>query len=333
MTDHCSTRNPDRRTVLHLAGAGAALPFVTHAQAPWPNRPLRFVVPLGPGGATDIVMRVIAPRLQEKLGQPCVVENRVGAGGVVGTDYVTKQAPDGYTFVHCAVASAVIAEALYPSLPYNPERDLLPIAPTVFVPLTLSVTRRNLNVNTLAELIAELRARPGQMSFASNGTGATSHLAGANLLMLTETRAEHVPYRSGVEALTALINGDVQFAFDIAGLHGPHHRDGRIRTIMVSPDRITVMPDIPNNTEAGLPQLKAYSWFGIFGPAGMPDPIVQRLSAAIGETMAEPAIRERLETAGMPPMLDYTPARFAAFIREERAFWLPIVRASGARVQ
>ena len=333
MTDHRTSPPARRRAILGLAGAGLALPFVARAQAAWPNRPLRFIVPLGPGGATDIVMRLIAPRLQEKLGQPCVVENRVGAGGVVGTDYVTKQPPDGYTFVHCAVASAVIAEALYPSLPYNPERDLLPIAPTVFVPLTLSVTRRNLAVNSLAELIAELRARPGQLSFASNGTGATSHLAGANLLALTGTRAEHVPYRSGAEALAALINGDVHFAFDIAGLHGPQHRDGRIHTIMVSPNRVSVMPDIPNNTEAGLPQLKAYSWFGIFGPTGVPEPIVQRLASVIGETMAEPAIRERLDTAGMPPMLDYTPARFAAFIREERAFWLPIVRASGARVQ
>jgi len=322
-----------RRSVLGLAGATLALPYAARAQAPWPNRPLRFIVPLGPGGATDIVMRVIQPRLQEKLGQPCVVENRVGAGGVVGTDYVTKQPPDGYTFVHCAVASAVIAEALYPNLPYNPERDLLPVAPTVFVPLTLSVTRNNFNVTSLEELIAQLRARPGQLSFASNGTGATSHLAGANLLMLTGTRAEHVPYRSGVEAVTALVNGDVQFAFDIAGIHGPLHRDGRIRTIMVSPNRVSAMPDIPTNTEAGLPELKAYSWFGVFGPAGIPDPIVQRLATAIGETMAEPAIRERLGNAGMPPMVDYTPARFAAFIAEERAFWLPIVRASGARVQ
>lgn len=322
-----------RSSLKALAGSGLMLPAVARAQAPWPNRPIRFIVPLGPGGATDIVMRVIQPRLQEKLSQPCVVENRVGAGGVVGTDYVTKQPPDGYTFVHCAVASAVIAEALYPSLPYNPERDLLPIAPTVFVPLTLSVTRNNFNVNSLQELITELRARPGQLSFASNGTGATSHLAGANLLMLTNTRAEHVPYRSGVEALNALANGDVQFAFDIAGLHGPQHREGRIRTIMVSPNRINVMPDIPTNAEAGLPQLKAYSWFGVFGPAGVPDAIVQRLSTAIGEVLAEPAIRERLDTAGMPPMLDYTPARFASFIREERAFWLPIVRASGARVQ
>lgn len=327
------TISPPRRSVL-LAGAALALPAVARAQGPWPNRPVRFIVPLGPGGATDIVMRVIQPRLQEKLGQPCVVENRVGAGGVVGTDYVAKSPPDGYTFVHCAVASAVIAEALYPSLPYNPERDLLPIAPTVFVPLTLSVTRANgFNVSSLQELIAELRRRPGQLSFASNGTGATSHLAGANLLMLTQTRAEHVPYRSGVEALTALVNGDVQFAFDIAGLHGPQHRDGRIRTIMVSPNRINAMPDIPTNTEAGLPQLKAYSWFGVFGPAGVPDPIVQRLSTAIGEVLAEPAIRDRLDSAGMPPMVDYTPARFASFIAEERQFWLPIVRASGARVQ
>lgn len=322
-----------RRALLASSLAGIAAPSVVRAQAPWPNRPIRFIVPLGPGGATDIVMRILAPKLGQILGQSVVVENRVGAGGVVGTDYVAKSPPDGYTFVHAAVSSVIIATTLFEHLPYDPERDLTPISPTVFVPLCLSVTRKNLNVTSLAELIAEMRARPGQLSFASNGTGATSHLAGANLLRLTGCRAEHVPYRSGAEAITALVNGDVQFAFDIAVLHGPYHREGRIRTIMATPDRQPLIPDVPNNTEAGLPELKAYSWFGIFGPAGLPQPIVDRLSAAMAEALADSAIRERLEQSGMPPMLDYTPARFNAFMQEEREFWPPIVRASGARVQ
>ena len=311
--------------------AGLAAPAL--AQAPWPSRPIRFVVPLGPGGATDIVMRILAPKIADMLGVSCVVENRVGAGGVVGTDNVAKSSPDGYSFVHAAVSSVVIAATLFDRLPYDPVRDLTAISPTVFVPLCLSVTRNNLNVNSLQELIAVMQARPGQLSFASNGTGATSHLAGANLLRLTGCRAEHVPYRSGAEALMALVNGDVQFAFDIPTLHGPQAREGHIKIIMASPDRQPLIPDVPNNTEAGLPELKAYSWFGIWGPSNLPQPIVDRLSTVMAEALADPSIRQRLDSNGMPPMLGYTPARFNSFIAEERVFWPPIVRASGARVQ
>ncbi len=316
-----------------LAAPLTALAVPTLAQDSWPSRPIRFVVPLGPGGATDIVMRILAPKLSELLGVSCVVENRVGAGGVVGTDFVAKSAPDGYTFVHAAVSSVIIAQTLFDRLPYDPQKDLTPISPTVFVPLCLSVTRTNFNVNSLQELIAAMRARPGELSFASNGTGATSHLAGANLLRLTGCRAEHVPYRSGAEAIAALVKGDVQFAFDIATLHGPQARAGHIKIIMATPDRQPLIPDVPNNTEAGLPDLKAYSWFGIFGPGRLPQPIVDRLSAAMAEALADPAIKGRLDDNGMPPMLGYTPVRFDAFMEQERNFWPPIVRASGARVQ
>ncbi|WP_160121585.1 Bug family tripartite tricarboxylate transporter substrate binding protein [Rhodovarius lipocyclicus] len=322
-----------RRTLLASSVAGLSMPGLSRAQGPWPSRPIRFVVPLGPGGATDIVMRIIAPKLGEILGTTCVVENRVGAGGVVGTDHIAKSAPDGYSFIHASVSTIAIAPFLYERLPYDPQTDLTPIAPSVFVPLCLSVTTKNLNVTSLQGLIEEMRARPGQLSFASNGTGATSHLAGANLLRLTGCRAEHVPYRSGAEAINALVAGDVQFAFDIAALHGPQARDGRIRIIMATPDRQPLIPDVPSNTEAGLPDLKAYAWFGFFGPAGLPPEMVTRLNAAINEAMAEPAIKARLEQSGMPPMLGYTPDRFGAFIREEREFWPPIIRASGARVQ
>lgn len=331
MRDPSPLPRTGRRTLLAAPLAGLALPAL--AQAPWPSRPIRFVVPLGPGGATDIVMRILQPKLADLLGVSCVVENRVGAGGVVGTDNVAKSPPDGYSFVHAAVSSVVIAQTLFDRLPYDPQRDLTAVSPTVFVPLTLSVTRKNFNVNSLQELIAEMRARPGQLSFASNGTGATSHLASANLLRLTGCRAEHLPYRSGAEALLALVNGDVQFAFDIATLHGPQAAAGHIKIIMASPHRQPLVPDVPDNTEAGLPDLKAYSWFGIWGPGGLPQPIVDRLSAAMAQALADPSVKERLDGNGMPPMLGYTPSRFNAFIAEEREFWPPIVRASGARAQ
>jgi tripartite-type tricarboxylate transporter receptor subunit TctC len=321
----------DRRSLMLAAAATLVTPAVLRAEAPWPNRPIRFVVPLGPGGATDIVMRILAPKLSELLGQPCIVENRVGAGGVVGTDYVAKSQADGYSFVHASVSSVVIASYLFDRLPYDPERDLIPISPTVFVPLCLSVTRNGLNVGSLQELIAEMRAKPGKLSFASNGTGTTSHLAGANLLRLTGCQAEHIPYRSGAEALMALVKGEVQWAFDIPTLHGPQHREGNIRTIMATPERHPLIPDIPSNTEAGMPELKAYAWFGTFGPAGLPQPVVAKVATAMAEAMADAAIRKRLDDNGMPPMLDYTPAKFETFIKQEREFWAPIVRASGAK--
>jgi tripartite-type tricarboxylate transporter receptor subunit TctC len=320
-----------RRSLMLAAAATLAAPAVLRAQAPWPNKPIRFVVPLGPGGATDIVMRILTPKLGELLGQSCIVENRVGAGGVLGTDNVAKSPADGYSFVHASVSSVVIASYLFERLPYDPERDLIPISPTVFVPLCLSVTRNGLNVGSLKELIAEMRANPGKLSFASNGTGATSHLAGANLLRLTGCQAEHIPYRSGAEAIMALVKGEVQWAFDIPALHGPHHRAGNIRTIMATPERQPLIPDIPDNTEAGMPELKAYAWFGTFGPAGLPQPVVAKLAAAMAEVLADAAIRKRLEESGMPPMLDYTPAKFETFVKQEREFWAPIVRASGAK--
>ena len=322
-----------RRSLLLSSAATAAAPAIVRADA-WPNKPIRFIVPFGPGGSTDISMRILAPKLNEMLGQPCIVENRAGAGGVVGTDQLTKSAPDGYTLGHCTVSQVVIAPALYERLPFAPEKDLTAISPTVFVPMCLSVTRKGLKVNSVQELVAEMKANPGKLSYASNGIGATSHLAGANLLRLTGCQAEHVPYRSGAEAIQALVNGDVQWAFDVPVLHGPHHRDGNLRILMASPDRQPLIPDVPNPTEAGLPEFKAYSWFGIFGPAGLPQPIVAKMSTVMAEVLADAAIAKRLNDNGLPPMLEYaTPAKFEQFIGQERVFWPPIVRASGARVQ
>ena len=319
-----------RRFLMLSSAAGLAAPAIVRADT-WPSRTIRFVVPLGPGGATDIVMRILAPKIGEMLGQSCVVENRIGAGGVVGTDNIAKSAPDGYSFGHCAVSSVVIAPYLFEKLPYDPVRDLTPVSPTSFVPMCLSVTRKNFKVTSLQELIAEMRANPGKLSFASNGTGATSHLAGANLLRLTGCKAEHIPYKSGAEALMALVNGDVQWAFDIPALHGPRNADGSLRTIMATPERQPLIPDVPSNTEAGLPELKAYSWFGIFGPASLPEPIRTKLAEVMAKALADPEINKRLIDSGMPAMTGYTPAKFDAFIAQEREFWPPIVKASGAR--
>jgi len=324
-----------RRGIIGLAAAGLATPRLAAAQdAPFPNRPIRVIVPYGTGGATDVTMRVIAPKLSEILGQPVVVENRVGSGGVVGTNFVARSAPDGYTLACAALSAVGLAVHLYKDLPYDPLRDLTAIAPTVYVPLALAVTTRGWNVRTAQELIAELRANPGKYHFASNGVGTTSHLAGANFVAHTGTNAVHVPYRSAGAAFTALIAGEVQMTHEVLSALKPHQEGGGARVLFVASDqRSPVMPDVPTLAEAGLPPYKAYSWFGLFGPANMPPDVVARLNAAVERALSDPETGPRLVSLDAVLMRGYSPQRFTQYLRDEIAAWEPLVRASGARVE
>ena len=327
---------PHRRTLLRLGGAALpAAPAVSRAQSgPWPNRPVRVVVPFATGGGTDITMRLLAPRLGEILGQPIVVENRPGGGSTVGTDYVAKSAPDGYTFVLATLSSTGIAASLYASLPYDPAKDLTAVAPTVFIPIALAVTRRGWAVRTLEEFVAALQARPGAWSYGSSGIGTTGHIASANFLRVLGARAEHVPYRGGGQSFTALVAGEVQFTHDIPSLLRPFHEAGTARVLFTNqPERWPLLPAVPTATELGLPDYKAYSWYGLFGPAGLPPAVTERLAAAVEEALADAAIAARLEELNTPAMRGWNPDRFARYVVEEIATWAPLVRASGARVE
>jgi tripartite-type tricarboxylate transporter receptor subunit TctC len=323
-----------RRRVLALSAAGLAMPGVARAQDAFPSRPIRIIVPYGAGGATDVTIRVIAPKLSEILGQPVVVENRVGSGGVVGTEFVARSAPDGYTLVCAALSAVGIAVHLYRSLPYDPLRDLTAIAPTVYVPLALAVTARGWNVRTAQQLIAELKANPGKYHFASNGVGTTSHLAGANFVAHTGTDVVHVPYRSASAAFTALIAGEVQFTHEVLSALKPHEEAGGARVLFVASDqRSPVMPNVPTLAEAGLPPYKAYSWFGLFGPANMPPAVVTRLNNAVEQALSDPQTGPRLVSLDAVLMRGYSPQRFTQYLRDEIEAWGPLVRASGARVE
>jgi tripartite-type tricarboxylate transporter receptor subunit TctC len=324
-----------RRHILALSGLGLATPRMLHAQeAAYPNRPIRVIVPYGAGGATDVTMRVIAPKLSEILDQPVVVENRVGSGGTVGTNYVARSAPDGYTLVCAALSAVGLAVHLYGNLPYDPLRDLTAIAPTVYVPLALAVTTRGWNVRTAQDLIAALKADPGKYHFASNGVGTTSHLAGANFIAHTGTNAVHVPYRSAGAAFTALIAGEVQMTHEVLSALKPHQEAGGARVLFVASDqRSPVMPDVPTLAEAGLPPYKAYSWFGLFGPANMPPEVVAKLNGAVDRALADPETGPRLVSLDAVLMRGYSPQRFTQYLRDEIAAWEPLVRASGARVE
>ena len=324
-----------RRAMLALSAAGFAAPGLLRAQeAPYPNRPIRVVVPYGTGGATDVTMRVLAPKLSEILGQSVVVENRVGSGGTVGTNHVARSAPDGYTLVCAALSAVGLAVHLYPNLPYDPVRELTAIAPTVYVPLALAATTRGWNVRNAQELIAELKANSGKYHYASNGVGTTSHLAGANFVAHTGTNVVHVPYRSAGAAFTALLAGEVQFTHEVLSALKPHQEGGGARVLFVASDqRSPVMPEVPTLAEAGLPPYKAYSWFGLFGPANMPPAIVTKIADAVERALADPETGARLVSLDAVLMRGYTPERFSQYLREEIAAWEPLVRASGARVE
>jgi tripartite-type tricarboxylate transporter receptor subunit TctC len=333
-----------RRAVLAAAASAAAIgatPRLARGQATtapavtWPaDRPIRVIVPFGTGGGTDITMRLIGPKLSELLGQAVVIENRPGAGSTTGTDYVAKSRPDGYTLVLATLSSTGVAKGLYAHLPYDPVRDLTAVAPTNFIPICHSVTRKGLAVRDTAAWIATLRANPDKFSYGSSGVGSTGHLASANFLRMTGTQAAHVPYRGGGQVFQALIAGEIQFNSDIPSLMLPYNQSGEVKTLFIATDaRSSLMPDVPTAAEVGLAGYRAYSWYGIFGPAGLAPRIVARLAAAIDQALGDPAIAARLEALGTPAMRGYTPERFARYVADEIDLWVPIVKASGATAE
>jgi tripartite-type tricarboxylate transporter receptor subunit TctC len=328
-------RKVTRRRILSLSAATLLFPTIARAQsAQWPTRPIRVIVPFGTGGGTDITMRLLAPKMSELLGQTVIVENRPGAGSTIGTDYVAKQPPDGYTLVLASLSSTGIAVGLYPNLPYDPVRDLAAIAPTVYIPIGLSVTTKGLNVRTVAEFVAALKAAPRKYSYGSAGQGTTGHLASATFLQRTATEAVHVAYRSPAEVYRALVAGEVHFNSDIPSLMAPMNRAGQVRTLFVaSEQRSPALPEVPTAAEVGLKDYKAYSWYGLFAPAGTRKEVLDRLAAVTEQALKDPAIKARLDDMGTPPMLGYTPARFAQYVKDEVAIWVPMVKASAARVE
>lgn len=300
----------------------------------WPNRPVRIIVPFGTGGGTDITTRLIAPRLADALGQPIVIENRPGAGGVVGTDYVAKLPPDGGAFVLSTLSPIGLAPGLPAPMPFDPLRDLVPIAPTAFVPIAMATTRRGLNVANAQEFVAALRARPDGYQYGSSGIGTSGHIASATFLIQTGTRAVHVPYRGGGQVFAALTSGEIHFCSDIPSLLRPMQEAGNARVLFVATDqRSSLLPDVPTAAEAGLPDYKAYSWYGFFAPAGTPRAIVDRMAAATEQALSDPTVLARFDDLGTPAMRGYTPDRFAAYVREEVAYWVPRVRALGIRAE
>ncbi|MBU8537860.1 Bug family tripartite tricarboxylate transporter substrate binding protein [Falsiroseomonas tokyonensis] len=319
-----------RRTALALPLA--ALPGLASAQSQaWPTRPIRIVVPFGTGGGTDITTRVLAPKLSEILGQPVVIENRPGAGGTLGADVVAKAPPNGETFLLATVSNMALAIGLYSRLPYDPLKDFSSIAPTVFIPIGMAISSK-LGVSTAQEFIALLKANPGKYSYGSAGAGTSGHIASSAFLSRIGATAEHIPYRNPGQTYLALQQGEIAFTSDIPSILAPFHQAGTARLIFVATDeRSPVVPEVPTAREVGLGDYKAYSWYGIYAPAGTPAPIVTRMAAAIEQALSDPTIGRRFDEMGTPAMRGWTPQRFEDFLKSEIDLWLPLVRASGAR--
>jgi tripartite-type tricarboxylate transporter receptor subunit TctC len=317
-----------------LAGA-ASLPLAPRpdaaAQGPaWPGRSVRLIVPFPPGGATDLLARVLADRMTHHLGQGVVVENRGGAGGNIAAELTIRSEPDGYTLFFASVGTLAINRHLYPRLNYRPE-DLVPVALWADLP-NVAVVGKGSRFRTLADLVAEAKAKPGELSFASSGNGTTLHLSGELLKAVAGIDMLHVPFRGGADVINQLLAGRVDVSFNNLPSAIALIRGGEIRALaMTGPARSPAIPEVPTVAELGYPGYQAVSWFGLTVIRGTPEPIAQRLNAALNAILAEPETRQRIEGMGARPA-GGTPEAFAAFIAAESAKWAEVIRKSGAKV-
>ena len=313
-----------------LGALFACIATVASAQG-YPNRTIRLVVPFPAAGTTDILARAAAQKLTEAFGQSVVVDNRPGAAGNIGSDLVAKSAPDGYTLLMGTVGTHAINPSLYSKMPYDHVKDFVPVVLVAGVPNVL-VVNPALPVNSVADLIKLAKDKPGQINFASSGSGTSIHLSGELFKTMAGVDITHVPYKGSSPALVDLIGGQVQIMFDNLPSALPQIKAGKLRAIAVtSLKRAPVLPDVPTISESGLPGFEASSWFGVLAPAGTPAPIVARINAEINKWLQSAEAREKLLSQGAEAA-GGTPEQFAHHIRAESEKWAKVVKASGAKV-
>ncbi|MDB5411890.1 MAG: Tripartite tricarboxylate transporter family receptor [Rubritepida sp.] len=319
-----------RRTFGLLAGASALAAGNARAQSGYPARSVRMVVPYPPGGATDVIARLLSERLSAKWGQPVVVENRAGAGSTVGAEMVARAAPDGYTLFETTSAHTISA-SLYRSLSYDPIRDFSAITLTATIPLVM-VSTKSLPANTLAEFVTWAKAQPRGVTVASTGNGTAQHLTSELFKGRTGIVSEHIPYRGDAPMITDLLSGQVQFAFATLSAVLPFIRTGELKAYALAHSRrMAALPDTPTFAEAGMADFEAATWFGTFAPTGLTEEIRAGIARDISAIVAEPAMTQRLVEMGAE-VNNYGPAQFDDFIRRETARWAEAVRISGARI-
>jgi tripartite-type tricarboxylate transporter receptor subunit TctC len=325
---------PTRRTTLLATVLGPlATPGLALAQSDWPNRPVRMVVPWPPGGSTDVLARLLADQLQQRLGQPFQVENRPGAGGNIGTDAMVKSAPDGYTMGPVTVGGWTINQFLFSRMPYEPDRDLQPITMHWSLPNVFAVSAQHNPAQNLQQFIEWARRQPRGVSFGSPGVGTTAHLSGSWFSQRLNIDGQHVPFRGAAQILPALFSGDLTFEIGNLASYVPTIQEGRIRALAVTgAERWPTLPEVPTMAQAGVADFVVESWCAMAFPAGVPRPILERANAAMRAVHEDPAIQERFLRAGARA-LSSSPEQVWERVRAERPRWQEMVRISGARME
>ena len=311
--------------------AALSTPQVAAQSAPeWPTKSITLITPYAAGGSADTRMRLLARKLTEKLGQPIVVENKGGAGGVIGTAIIAKAAPDGYTIGSGNMAPLAVNPSMMKKMPYDPVKDIAPIILIEQAPLVLSVAN-SLAVKNLADLIALAKKEPGKLTFGSSGVGGAHHLSGEMFRETAGLDITHVPYKGGSPAATDLMAGHLSMMFEMGYSALPSIQAGKIQPIAVtSKTRLAILPDVPTMAESGVADFESYNWQGIIGPAGIPAPIIAKLNKVLNEILQDPDVLKAIADTGSQAR-GGSPEAFAQFIETERTKWAKVIKAAGIK--
>jgi len=320
------------RLALFIACLLAAPAAYAQIAAAYPNKPIRWVVPFPPGGSADIMGRMISQDLTKTFGQQVVIENRAGASAIVGSEYVAKSPANGYTLLQCNVSQMTIHPSLYPKLPYDPIRDYAPVTVLGIVTSVVVITP-SLPVNSVKELVALAKKRPGQLNFTSSGAGSSTHLTGELLKQRAGIDMQHVSYKGSGPALTDVMGGFVQIMFENVPSALPFIKAGKLKVLAVTgKDRSPILGQVPTLAESGFPGFDMVSWQGLVAPAGTPKPVIDKLNAEIAKVLKTQEMRDKMASLGTE-VVAHSPEQFAQYIQDETAKWSKIVKAAGIKLE
>ena len=328
----------NRRAILVMSAVAAAAstalaPMAANAQpeANWPSKPIKWVVPFPPGGAMDVIARTLGDKAARELGQPFVIENRPGAGGNIGADYVAKQPGDGYTIMITSIGMAT-NKALYNKLSYDPVKDFAPISLLAVVPNVLVVNAAKSPEKSVADVIAHAKKEPGKLTYASAGNGTSIHLAGEVFASMAGINILHVPYKGSGPAVTDMLGGQVDLMFDSITSARPHIQSGKLRALgLTTAKRSSALPDVPTIAEAGIPGYEVSPWFATFAPAGTPAEVVNKLNKVLNGLMKDPETLKKLESIGAEP-IGSTPQELATHLNKELTRWDKLIKERNIRL-
>jgi len=305
--------------------------FATNVVAQeWPNKPIRWIVPFPPGGAMDVMARALAEKSSKSLGQAVVIENKPGAGGNIGADFVARSDADGYTMMITSIGMAT-NKYLYPKLSYDPVKDFSPVSLIAIVPNVLVTNTTQPNVKTVSDVIANAKAQPGKLTYASAGNGSSIHLAGEVFTSMAKIDMQHIPYKGSNPAVTDLLGGQVNYMFDSITSAKPHIDAGKLRPIGITTSkRSKALPNVPTIAESGLPGYEVTPWFAVFVPAATPKPIVNKLNAALLDALKSPEIKAKFDGIGAEP-LGTTPDELAIYLNKEIERWGKVISTNNIK--